>query len=230
MNKRLLIALNCSIVAGLAVLFSSRAEAQSGGVDAAFKPGFDGDVYSIRIQPNGKLLVSGFFSKVGNASRSGVARLNSDGTLDTSFNPGSGAFNTVFNQHGLVESLALQRDGRVVLVGRFQLFNGVARNYIARLNSDGSLDNTYAPALNDIAVTLALQPDGKTLVGGEFLSVNGAPRNRIARLNADGSLDPTFNPGAGPNQGVSAIAVQSDGRCVVGGLFTSFNGASRMRI
>ena len=133
---------------------------------------------------------------MGNTSRSGIARLNSDGSLDTSFNPGSGAFNTIFNQHGLVETLALQSDGRVVVVGRFQLFNGVARNYIARLNSDGSLDNVYAPALSDIAVTLALQPDGKILVGGEFLSVNGTPRNRIARLNADGSLDPTFNPGA----------------------------------
>src|SRR5436190_2256283 len=86
----------------------------------------------------------------------------------------------------------------------------------------------WIPALNDIAVTLALQPDGKILVGGEFWSVNGTPRNRIARLNDDGSLDPTFNPGAGPDYGVTAIAVQSDGRCIVGGLFTSFNGASRM--
>ena len=143
MNKHLLIALNCSIVAGLALLFSCRVEAQSGGLDTTFKPGFDGDVYSIRIQPNDKLLVSGFFSKVGNTSRSGVARLNSDGTLDTSFNPGSGAFNTVFNQHGLVETLALQRDGRVVVVGRFQLFNGVTRNYIARLNSDGSAQGPF---------------------------------------------------------------------------------------
>ena len=203
MNNHLLTALNCSIVAGLAFLFSSRAEAQSGGMDTTFKPGFDGDVFSIRIQPNDKLLVSGFFSKVGSTSRSGIARLNSDGSLDTSFNPGSGAFNTIFNQHGLVETLALQRDGRVVVAGRFQLFNGVARNYIARLNGDGSLDNAYAPALSDIAVTLALQPDGKILVGGEFLSVNGTPRNRIARLNADSSLDLTFNPGAGPDKGVN---------------------------
>jgi len=76
-NKHLLIALNCCIVVALAILFSSRAEAQSGGVDTTFKPGFDGDVFSVRIQPNDKLLVSGFFSKVGNVSRSGVARLNS---------------------------------------------------------------------------------------------------------------------------------------------------------
>ena len=107
MNKHLPIALNCSIVAALAVLFSFRAEAQSGGVDTLFKPGFDGDVFSIRIQPDDKLLVSGFFSKVGNVSRSGIARLNSDGTLDTSFDPGSGAFDTIFNRHGLVETLAL---------------------------------------------------------------------------------------------------------------------------
>src|ERR1044072_7211198 len=212
MNKRLRFALNCSILAALSVLLSSRAEAQSGTLDTHFKPGCDGDVFSIRIQPDGKLLASGFFSKVGSASRSGIARLNADGTLDTSFDPGSGAFSIISNQHTLVDTLALQKDGRVVVAGRFQLFNGVTRNYIARLNSDGSLDTAYAPALSDIVVALALQPDGKLLVGGEFLSVNGTSRSRIARLNVDGSLDPTVDPGGGPNQGMSASALQPDGR------------------
>src|ERR1051325_4912552 len=81
--------LSCAIVAGLFLVFDFPARAQSGTVDTTFSPGFDSDVFTIRVQPNGKLLVSGFFTKVGSSSRNGIARLNSDGTLDTSFDPGS---------------------------------------------------------------------------------------------------------------------------------------------
>ena len=207
--------------------------AQFGGVDTTFKPGFDNKVFSILVQPDGKLLVSGFFTKVGNASRRGIARLNADGSVDATFDPGTGAVNTTGLPH-TVEAQALQSDGRVVIGGRFNQFNGVPRNAIARLNSDGSLDMSYTPVVEypDIVVVaaLAVQPDGKILIGGEFTSVNGTPRSYVARLNPDGSLDLTFDPGAGPNSGVTASAVQSDGRFVVVGSFTSFNGASRARI
>src|SRR2546425_335931 len=161
--------------------------AQFGGVDTTFKPGFDNDVFTTRVQPDGKLLVSGFFTKVGSSSRSGVARINADGSLDANFNPGSGATTTNGLPH-TIETLVLQRDGRVVLGGRFQKFNNVTRSYIARLNSDGSLDMTYTPVVDDIVVALAIQPDGKILIGGEFYSVNGTPCNHIARLNPHGSL------------------------------------------
>ena len=77
---------------------------------------------------------------------------------------------------------------------------------------------------------LALQPDGKILIGGAFLFFNGTARNRLARLNADGTLDLTFNPGSGANDFVSAIAVQPDGKIIIGGAFTIYNGSSRLRI
>src|SRR2546425_377542 len=173
----------------------SPARAQSGTLDASFKPGFDNTVFSALVQPDGKLLVSGFFTKAGGAgstSRNGIARLNSDGTLDTTFNPGAGAFDTNFNQHATVAAVALQRDGKAVVAGYFNLFDGVPHNAIARLNTNGSLDTTFNPIVNDLVVALSLQPDGRILIGGEFTTVNGTNRNHVARLNTNGSLDTTF--------------------------------------
>ena len=92
--------------------------AQFGGVDTNFKPGFDNEVFSILVQPDGKVLVSGFFTKVGSASRRGIARLNADGSVDATFNPGTGAVNTTGLPH-TVQAQALQSDGRVVIGGRF---------------------------------------------------------------------------------------------------------------
>ncbi|WP_033316646.1 delta-60 repeat domain-containing protein, partial [Pontibacter roseus] len=116
--------------------------------------------------------------------RSFIARLNADGTLDASFNPGTG-----FNRE--LYSLALQPDGKVLVGGNFFSFNGTPRNFIARLNADGTLDASFNPGsgFTDYVVSLAFQPDGKVLVGGSFTSFNGTPRSRIARLNADGTLD-----------------------------------------
>src|SRR5436190_4327461 len=212
---------------------ASPALAQSGSIDGSFKPGFDDTVFSIVVQPESKLLVSGFFTKVGNASRSGVARINADASLDTNFNPGSGA-TTTNNLPHTVSTLALQRDGRVILGGRFQKFNNVTRSYIARLNSNGSLDASFTPVVDgpDIVVVsaLAVQPDQKILIGGEFTSVNGTPRNHIARLNPDGSLDTTFDPGIGLDASVQAFALQTNGAVIIGGLFSTVNGATRARV
>ena len=110
--------------------------------------------------------------------------------------------------------------------------NAVGRVAIARLNADGSTDTGFNPGSggNDWVEAVALQPDGKVLIGGSFTSFNGTPRNRIARLNANGSLDTTFNPGSGVDNTVNRIAVQSDGKVLLVGAFTTVNGVSRNRI
>jgi uncharacterized delta-60 repeat protein len=124
----------------------------------------------------------------------------------------------------------LQADGRPVLVGRFSTFDGVGRSYVARLNTNGSLDAAFAPRPNDLVVSLALQADQKAVIGGAFTAVNGVPRNYVARLNPDGSLDGSFDPGVGPDLHVHAIAIQSDGKIVIGGQFATVNGANRVHI
>ena len=100
---------------------------------------------------------------------------------------------------------------------------GQARNYIARLNADGTLDTGFNPNADGYVYSIALQADGKILIGGCFTTIGGVTRNRIARLNADGTLDTGFNPNA--NGHVYSIALQADGKILVGGDFTTIGGA-----
>jgi len=150
----------------------------------------------------------------------GKAQAQTAGTLDTSFNIGTG-----FDGYA-TQAIALQPDGKILAVGWFTSYNGQTVNGIARLNPDGTLDTSFTigTGFNNSVLTIALQPDGKILVGGQFTSFNGTTQNRIARLNTDGTLDTSFNTGTGFSGGVSTIALQSDGKILVGGLFTSYNG------
>ena len=126
----------------------------------------------------------------------------------------------------------MQADGKILVGGGFTTLGGggtgtTTRNYIGRLNADGSLDTSFNPGANSDVYALAVQADGKILVGGDFTTLGGGgtgttPRNCIGRLNADGSLDTSFNPGA--NGAVYALAVQADGKILVGGAFTTLGG------
>jgi uncharacterized delta-60 repeat protein len=218
----------------MALLASFSFDASAQSIDASFNPtdvgfnfgdGFNGIVQAIAVQSNGKILIGGQFSTYNGIGRNNIARLNADGTLDASFNPGTGA-------NGSVYTLVVQSDGRILIGGEFGSYNGTYYNNVARLNADGSLDPSFNPAPGAAGAvrTLAIQSDGKIVIGGEFTSYNGTARNRIARLNADGSLDLSFNPGTGANSIIYTLAVQSDGKIMIGGYFTTYNGTARNRI
>ena len=98
-------------------------------------------------------------------------------------------------------------------------FTTYTRNGFARLNADGSVDTTFgngAGANTSPVIAMALQPDGKVLIGGTFTSVHGTTRNAVARLNTDGSLDTTFDPSSGSTSTVRTLLVQPDGKILVG--------------
>lgn len=202
-----------------------------GSLDTGFSStgsGLNGQVYAVSVQSDGKVLAGGGFSFYHGTSRAGVARLNSNGSLDTSFALAGSGFN---NQ---VYSLSLQSDGRVLVGGLYTSYNSTARSYIARLNTNGSLDTSFAQTgsgLDGLVSTVSLQSDGKVVVGGSFASYNGTARPYIARLNSNGTLDTSFAPAStGFNSATDCLFVQSDGRVVVGGQFTSYDGTSRRRI
>jgi uncharacterized delta-60 repeat protein len=207
-----------------------------GTLDSGFQNGLsgpDGDVSSVALQSDGKVFIGGRFTTVNGVSRTNIARLNADGTLDNSFQNGlSGADHSV-------NSVALQSDCKVLIGGYFTMVNGVARGRIARLNADGTVDNGFQNGLPgaDYSVnSVALQSDGKVLIGGYFTMVNGVVRGRIARLNANGTVDNGFQnglPGVGPpfdRSSVDSIAVQSDGKVLIGGFFYTVNGEDRFGI
>jgi uncharacterized delta-60 repeat protein len=135
-----------------------------------------------------------------------------------------------------VSSIAIQSDGKIVIGGSFTTFNGATVNNIVRLNSDGTRDTAFTTntgtAFNSGVQSIAIQSDGKLVIGGQFTTFNGVTVNRIVRLNSDGTRDATFttNTGTAFNEFVQTIAIQSDGKIVIGGVFTSFNGVTRPRL
>jgi uncharacterized delta-60 repeat protein len=182
-------------------------------------------VYAIAEQPDGKILIAGFFTTYNGVSRGRITRIHPDGTLDTSFNSFIGANNNIY-------SLSLQVDGKVIITGDFTTYNGIARNRVARINTDGTLDTTFDPGTgaSDTVFTHALQSDGKIVIGGNFTSIQGIPQNRIARLTSSGALDTEFMNGAGFDATVRSISMQSNNKIIVGGFFTTYNGQSYNRI
>jgi uncharacterized delta-60 repeat protein len=178
------------------------------------------------LQPDGKILIIGRFFNYGTTARHSIARLNSDGSLDAGFDPAAGT-------DGVINGLALQPDGKIIIAGDFTKYRGVARIDVARLNSDGTLDTSFNPGagVNGLIVfAVAIDADGKILIGGDFTIIDPNASPRLVRLNSNGTNDASFTPGTGPNDLVKAISIGSDGKILIGGQFTSYNGTARGRL
>lgn len=187
--------------------------------------GSNGLVYDIATQTDGKILVGGTFTLFNGAVRNGITRLNADGTLDPAFTYTLGVNSSVY-------TIAVQSDGKILIGGTFTAYGSFLSNKIVRINSDGTLDTSFniGTGFNDFVREIVIQPDGKIIVIGAFTSYNGVPANRIIRLNSNGSIDSTFNIGTGANNSVSEIALQQDGKILIAGSFSAYNGVSKYRI
>ncbi len=176
------------------------------------------NVRKVVVQPDGKILIAGRFNLVNNFSVGNIARLNQDGTLDTAFNTGTG-FDTS------VSALALQSDGKILVGGDFNQFNGMSLTKLIRLNADGSHDSSFTSNISTFLVptmnSILPLANGQILIQGNFNSVNGLTRRGLARLNSNGSVDPTFvEPGTySIFNGMNAFALRPDGKIYIGGAF-----------
>jgi uncharacterized delta-60 repeat protein len=194
-----------------------------GTLDTSFDPGagVDGVVWGVAILSDGKTVLGGSFRNVDLRSRPSVARLNTDGSLDTSFDAGTGVAG------GPVHALAALPDGGVLIGGDFTSIQGQARSGLARLGANGTVNLAFNAGVEGEVDCLAIQSDGRIVLGGDFVAVAGHPRSRIARLNSGGDLDLAFNPGTGANGTVRSVLLLPDGKLVMGGAFSSVNGVSR---
>ena len=209
-----------------------------GTLDMTFNPGANDRISAIALQPDGKILVGGNFTTCGGGGsgtipRSCIARLNPDGTIDAGFDPGASGRGT-HSEDSTIFSIVVQADGKIVVGGELTLLGGggtghFPRSQIGRLNPDGTIDMSFDPGANNDVKGLAMQPDGKILVVGDFLKLGGGgtgvfTRNLIGRLNLDGTLDMSFDPGAGGGPAMICVTVQTDGKILVGGSFTTLGG------
>lgn len=180
-----------------------------GTLDSTKFLGYVGNPSAVGLQPDGKILVAG---------TNGFLRFNSNGTVDPTFtsgiNPAGGG--------GGVNTIVVQSDGKILIGGGFQAYgNEPSKNAIARLNSDGTLDNTFASEFyNTGSVTsIIIQPDGKFLVGGQYATWSTSQAHypgSVTRLNSNGTVDNTFI--AAKNTGVYQMRLQADGKvlCLTG--------------
>jgi uncharacterized delta-60 repeat protein len=184
----------------------------------------DGQVNALAVQADGKMiLVGGDFGTIGGQPRFEIARLDAaNGSVDLMFNP---------TANGRVSSIAVEATGNILVGGNFTKIAEKTHNYIARLKSAGDVDDSFDPNPSFVLYTIAVQTDTKILIGGGFATLaphEGAPVTCkwIARLNPDGTLDTDtdFNQNTQANNIVYSIAVQTDGKILAGGVFSSIGG------
>jgi uncharacterized delta-60 repeat protein len=198
-----------------------------GSLDSTFNAnlaGFFSNVFCIAIQADGKILVGGNFSSVGSTPRARIARLNANGSIDTTF---------IANTNDDVYSIAVQADGKILIAGNFtSVFDDNnltdTRNFIARLNSNGSIDPLFNPDCDNSIYCMALQADGRIVVGGPLTAISGVSRTNLGRINADGTLDTGFNPTL--DGVIYSIALQADGKVIIAGNISTVSGESRQRV
>jgi uncharacterized delta-60 repeat protein len=190
-------------------------------------------VYSMGIQADGKIVVAGPTS-LNNTLDFALARFNTDGTLDNSFSDDGKVITDFGSDEETPNGMVIQPDGKIIAVGVYDWLNPTANSAvaIARYNTNGELDTSFDfdgkvitnfSDGRDWAGPVALLQDGKIIIAGS-LTTNNNDEFVLARYNSDGSLDNSFSgdgivvfDGGFPIEGPSAIAIQTDGKIIVGG-------------
>ena len=188
-----------------------------------FLSDINGQVNSLALESDGKILVGGDFTVFSNSEFRGLARMDSYGIVDlTTFVSAQGLTN---GANASIKSVAVQGDGKIIVGGYFTIFNGVSKNKIVRLNTNGNIDATFnigtgfAGTGTFGVLCTKIQSDGKILVGGDYTSYNGTNFPKGGRLNTNGSVD-VFSAGQ-LSGAVSSFTIQSDGKIIVTGGFTA---------
>jgi uncharacterized delta-60 repeat protein len=184
--------------------------------------GFDNSILNGEVQPDGKIIVVGVFEGFnGNVIARGIARLNTNGTLDNTFNSVLG-----FNSGSDINTVKIQSDGKILVGGNFTSYSGVSYKNLIRLESDGSVDNTFniGTGFTNQIQTISIQSDGKIIVGGNQLF---AGEFGLVRLNTDGTKDNSFpTNGFGSGIQVSTTLIDPNGKIMAGGNFGDYSGTS----
>jgi len=182
-------------------------------------------IYGLAIQSDGKIICVGNFTSYNGLSYNNIIRLNSNGSVDTSFVVGTGLDGPGYH-------VAIQSDGKIIVVGGFLYYNGIQKNRILRINTNGSVDTTFVGGGFSVYQTqngkgIKILPDGKIMLMGNFYQYDVFSVSNLIRINSNGSIDNTFTPYFGTTSlrfYVGDLIVQNDGKYVFGGQFINYNG------
>lgn len=207
-------------------IFRRYLAAMTGTVNTQYStavPAFNGDARGM-CKSGTSMVVIGDFSTIGGVPSNRITKIKQNGLPDSVFQTNVGALG--FSSVTL--DIRETSSGDLIVVGGFTSYAGTSTNRIAKLNSDGVLDTAFSlniPSMNNFVYAVAPQSDGKIVVGGTFTNLGV----RLGRLNSDGTEDTTFttNLGTGFDAVVSDIDIDSTGKIVVVGSFTTFNGNAR---
>jgi uncharacterized delta-60 repeat protein len=191
-----------------------------GKVDGNFTARAEVGVYSFASQTNHSIFVGGAFTSMNGEPHNAIARLLKDGQIDMSFNPAI---------EGIVFPLTLQTDGKL-LVGGLVAGPDNRLTGLMRITQNGMVDSNFVVNVNSHASSIGLQSDGKILLAGHFTQVAGETRYGFARLNSDGSLDADMPIMLGTNSFATSVAIQPDGKILLGGAFNSVGGLPRKNL
>jgi uncharacterized delta-60 repeat protein len=208
--------------------------AQNPGVlDPSFNvgAGANGPVFASATQSNGKVIIGGNFTSYNGTPINRIARLNTDGSLDTTFHVGDGANGTVY-------VIKVLNNDAILIGGAFTSYNYGGGEKITMIGINGeniqSVGGFGPSQCNGTVYSISVQNDGKIIVGGSFTLYQSLDCRRIVRLDAFGYRDMTFSSAYGVNNGANntiyTTAVQSNGKIIIGGAFKSFNGITKNRI
>jgi uncharacterized delta-60 repeat protein len=190
-----------------------------GSRDATFNVGGGLDSWGrhITVMPNNQILVSGWLTSYNGRSFNRIARINPDGSPDTTFIP-------FFGDRTAIYCTALVGDGRMIATGHSLNYERLFNREMARLNANGTIDESFVGFTNDKTESAVIQSDGKVIVSGSFSRANNALRSKLARFHPDGTLD-DFSTSI--DNFVWSLALQPDGKLLIGGGFTMVEGAPR---
>ena len=220
------------IIAGSFTSFNSTAVNRlarlnvDGTLDATFTGTADNTVFSIAPISGNRILVAGNFTSVSGVLRNRVAVLSQNGTTDNVF----GASLSLAN--GIVNKAIELSDGSIMVAGQFTTFNGQVRPSHARLTETGAIVGSYSiepnGAIGGIITGLLQQIEGNIVLTGSFQFLQRINFGGITRINFQGAIEPTFNPNGGAgsylNRYVTCMERLTDGRIMIGGFFSKYNG------